>query len=398
MTPHTPGSGQDPTRAKLPNAPSDLGDTLPPKAASIGPPTSPAPVPLAVPELQATEKMGSAPRTGPVRGEEALGLSSISGYRLLTRLGGGAFGDVWQSLAPGNFPVAVKVIHRRLEDVEAQRELKALEAIKELRHPYLLATHACWAEGGRLHIAMELADRTLRQRLNECQAQGQTGIPVVELFRYFWEAAEALDFLHSKHVLHRDIKPDNLLLLSGHVKIADFGLARLQEAGQTIEASMVAGTASYMAPEVWGGKVNERSDLYSLAASYVELRLGRRPFGGTTIADLMDQHRNGTPDLAGLPDAERMVLARALAADRTHRYASCVEFANALRVALVSQLGAKAAAKLPKGSRQPSSVVRVLLLSLLVALLAVLLYLAYDWCQNSSESPADQPSPNRTVD
>jgi serine/threonine protein kinase len=221
---------------------------------------------------------------------------------------------------------------------------------------------------------------------------GQAGIPITELFRYFWEAAEALDYLHSRHVLHRDVKPDNLLLVSGHVKVADFGLARLLEGGQTVEASMVAGTASYMAPEVWEGKASERSDLYSLAVSYVELRLGRRPYGGNTIADLMRQHREGCPDLTGLPNAERMVLARALSTDRAHRFASCVEFANALRAALVSQPAARP-------TPGPSvALVRLLLVAILVVLLSALAYLAYDWAQNrANEAPGAPNPPPRSI-
>jgi serine/threonine protein kinase len=319
---------------------------------------------------------------------ERTAAQSAGGFQLLMRLGSGAFGEVWQARAPGGFPAAVKIIHRRLEDDEAQRELKSLEVIKELRHPYLLATHSRWVEGGRLHVAMELADQTLRGRLKQCQEQGKPGIPVDELFRYFWEAAEAIDFLHRNSVLHRDIKPDNLLLLAGHVKVADFGLARLLEGGETVEASMVAGTGSYMAPEVWEGKVSERSDLYSLGVSYVELRLGRRPYGGTTIADLMRQHREGFPDLTGLADAERMVLARALSTDRVHRFASCVEFAKALRAALVSQPAARP-------TPGPSvSLVRLLFVAILVGLLGVLAYLAYDWAHDRfNTSPAPSPSP-----
>jgi serine/threonine protein kinase len=237
---------------------------------------------------------------------------------------------------------------------------------------------------------MELADGTLRQRLNECLEKGEGGIPITELFRYFWEASDALDFLHSKRVLHRDIKPDNMLLVSGHLKLADFGLARLLEAGQTVEASMVAGTASYMAPEVWEGKVSERSDLYSLAVSYVELRLGRRPYGGSTIADLMNQHREGCPDLNGLPDAERLVVARALSTDRAFRYGSCVEFATALRAALIGQLGSRSA---PRPAADPAApFIRVLLVAILVGLLGVLAYFAYDWAQGRFHSaPADSP-------
>ncbi len=400
MTPEKSEEVQDPKATRPVPMPSDVGETLlpTPSATRVPKPTQPAAVPPAAPQgpgsTDVTEKMDSAERwAGPVRG--ALPGGTGAGYRMVKRLGGGNYGDVWLSHAPGDVPVAVKVIHRHLEDAEAQRELRALEAMRELRHPYLLATHACWTEGGRLHIAMELADRTLRQRLNECLEGGQGGIPITELFRYFWEAADALDFLHSRHVLHRDIKPDNMLLVSGHLKLADFGLARLLEAGETVEGSMVAGTASYMAPEVWAGKVSERSDLYSLAVSYVELRLGRRPYGGNTIADLMNQHRDGCPDLNGLPNEERLVVARALSTDRALRYATCAEFANALRAALVGQVGSRV---VPRPAPDPAApIIRMLLVAILVGLLGILAYFGYYWLQDHlrrpSAPPLDSPPP-----
>src|SRR5262249_20803168 len=157
---------------------------------------------------------------------------------------------------------------------------------------------------------------------------------------------------------------------------ADFGLARLLEAGQTVEASMVAGTGSYMAPEVWQRKASERSDQYSLAVTYVELRRGRRPYAGQALADLMRQHCGGFPDPTGVPDAERKVLARALSTDRVHRFASCGEFANALRAALVSQPAAK-----PAPGRSVA-LVRLLFVATFVGLLGVLAYLAYNWVQH----------------
>ena len=304
---------------------SDLNETI-----SV---TPPAPAPRQAPPLDKTPIDPLA--TSPLGLAESQVVRCSGGYYLLSRLGGGSFGEVWNARAPGGFPAAVKVIQRQLEDAQAQRELKSLEAMKELRHPYLLATHACWIDGGRLHIAMELADKTLRGRFKECEGQG--GIPLEELFRYFWEAAEALDFLHRNKVLHRDIKPDNLLLLTGHVKVADFGLIQLQEVGQTDQASVLCGTPSYMAPEAWESRSSERSDLYSLAVSYAELRLGRRPFGGTTIAEMMTQHCQGAPDLTGLPEPERIVVRRALAAESHQRYGCCMEFVQTLRLALVSQ-------------------------------------------------------------
>ena len=148
------------------------------------------------------------------------------------------------------------------------------DLIKLLRHPFLLQTQAYSQEDDRLFIVMELADKSLRDRLKECRAAGLQGIPVTELLTYFKESAEALDFLHEKHILHRDIKPENILLLQGHAKVADFGLAKGQQSHMATATG--SGTPLYMAPEVWRNKLSAQSDQYSLALAYAELRLDRR--------------------------------------------------------------------------------------------------------------------------
>jgi hypothetical protein len=254
-------------------------------------------------------------------------------YKRVRRLGSGAFGEVWQAEAPGGVEVALKIIFRPVDHEQARRELQAVELIKRLRHPFLLQTHAFWASGDRLCIAMELADGTLRDRLKACRAAGLTGIPPAELLTYMQEAAAALDFLHKKHVQHGDIKPENILRVGEHAKVGDFGLARPQESQRLISADG-SGTPLYMAPEVWGGKVSPHSDQYSLAATYVELRRDQPLFANCTLPELMFKHLEATPNLAPLAEAERQVLLRALAKDPARRFPNCLEFVRRLEQAV----------------------------------------------------------------
>src|SRR5262249_11275298 len=145
------------------------------------------------------------------------------------RLGSGSFGEVWRAEAPGGVEVAVKIIHRPCEDRDARRELESLELMKRLRHPFLIQTQAFWPLRDHVFIVLELADGSLRDRQQACRDGGLPGVWTAELLAYFRETAEALDFLHGNDVQHRDVKPDNILLVGRHAKLGDFGLARLLE-------------------------------------------------------------------------------------------------------------------------------------------------------------------------
>ncbi|MBC7851824.1 MAG: protein kinase [Pirellulaceae bacterium] len=257
------------------------------------------------------------------------------GYQLHECIGRGMFGEVWRAEAPGGVEVAVKIIHRTAGDQLTQVELRALELMKRLRHPFLLQVQAYWLSGDQLHIVMDLADKTLMDRLEECRRDRLPGIPAEELLTYMREAAEALDFLHSNQVLHRDVKPANILLAKGHARLADFGLARLfMKGGADVVATMI-GTPLYMGPEVWEQKVGPESDQYSLAATYVELRLGRPLFDVESQEEVKESHLTAAPDLKGLPPAEKKVIERALAKKRKERYASCKQFAQSLEDAIL---------------------------------------------------------------
>ncbi len=307
----------EPTRSKLEETQAHVPTSFPAPA-----PTNPTPV----------KKVEPSPLA------RAQGFQAGGGYRMFKRLGRGSFAEVWNGEGPGGFPVAIKRILQPLEDDDAQRELQSLEQIKQLRHPFLLQTHAYFLVDNHLHVVMELADGTLRDRAKECQKLEQGPIPLDELLRYFRESAEALDYMHSRKLLHRDIKPHNILILHGHAKVADFGLAMLGQSQRGLFSATGSGTPAYMAPEVWRGKVGPSSDQYGLALTYAEQRLGRLPFTSKDMHGLMLDHLQNPPDLTGLPEAEQAALTRALAKDPAERFPSCKEFVAALEMALFDQL------------------------------------------------------------
>ena len=264
------------------------------------------------------------------------GMGSIADqYEMVRMLGRGVFGEVWLARKKtSGIEKAIKIVTQPAEKEAAQRERRALELIKNLRHPYLLATEDFWVADHRLHIVMELADCTLRNRLEECRESGHGGIPEGELIGYIREAAEGLDFLHAKHVVHRDVKPDNILLLHGHAKVADFGLAWQQD--KTMGAMKTfAGTPAYMAPEIWGKEGGPASDLYALAVSYTELRQGRPPLQSQPIHEMMFAHLEGVHDFETfVGPGERAVIEKALARAPEDRYKSCREFVEELSLAI----------------------------------------------------------------
>jgi WD40 repeat protein/serine/threonine protein kinase len=266
------------------------------------------------------------------------GTVPVDGYVLEARLGRGGFGEVWQASGPGGFKVAMKFI--RLEESAGTVESRSLELTKQLKHPNLLAQFGAWEKDGFLIIAMELGNGTLYDRLKADASRGLSGIARPDLLEYMREAAKAIDYLNGQNIQHRDIKPQNLLLVGTGVKVADFGLAKLLE--NTVNSASGSMTPAYAAPEFFNGQATRWSDQYCLAVAYCQLRGHQLPFTGNA-AQVVAGHLTRAPDLSMLPDEERPVVARALSKEPNRRWPSCLAFVEALHGAAVTQHAGHAA-------------------------------------------------------
>ena len=266
----------------------------------------------------------------------AAGAEPVPGYRLVERLGVGGAGEVWCAEGPGGLPVALKLV--RLSCKLGDRELDNLRILRAVRHPNLLAYFGAWTTDDLLIIGMELAECSLWDHFNRRSAERLAGIPLSELLAIMGEVAKLVDFLHEpRHELdgklhvaihHGDIKPQNIMLLGGGVKVADFGLSCLYDQCEKIR-SQDGLTYPYAAPEKFRRQVSDHSDQYSLAVTYCVLRGGRLPFVGPP-ANVMFGHLFEPPDLSMLPVPEQPIVHRALNKDAAERWPNCRQFIEAL--------------------------------------------------------------------
>jgi serine/threonine protein kinase len=282
----------------------------------------------------------------------------IPGYKLVKRIGAGGYGEVWRAEAPGQLVKAIKFVYGLLDEDRASRELKALNRIKGVRHPFLLSLERIEVVQGQLLIVTELADGSLKDKFEEFRKTNLPGIPREDLLQCMRDTADALDYMSMQHSLqHLDVKPENLLLVGGRVKVADFGLVKDIHDGN---ASMMGGlTPIYAPPEVFEGRPSNRSDQYSLAIVYQEMLTGVLPFPGRTAAQLAAQHLNAKPKLDPLCECDQAVIAKALSKKPADRFSSCRELVDALVQSGVRATAPANPADLPTSDANSATVVRV---------------------------------------
>jgi serine/threonine-protein kinase len=258
----------------------------------------------------------------------------IGRYKILGELGRGAMGIVYKADDPNlDRQVALKTIILD-EDAEGAKEYKKrfmleAKAAGKLNHPSIVTTFDYGEEDGLAYLAMELLEGTdLRTRLQK------EAIPAAEAVEIARQIAEGLAYAHARGVVHRDIKPGNIMLNGGgQAKIMDFGLARMRMADHKTSTGMVLGTPRYMSPEqISGLPVDQRSDIFSLGIVLYEMLTGTRLFAGENMEQVQHlitqtEHVPPTRQVPGLPPMVDFVVARALKKDPVVRYQDAREFA-----------------------------------------------------------------------
>jgi eukaryotic-like serine/threonine-protein kinase len=258
----------------------------------------------------------------------------VGSYRLVKLLGKGGFAEVYlgQHVRVASKQAAVKILY--LYDVDAQKFHEEAEITEQLVHPHIVRLLDFDLQEGTPFLVLDYAPGgSLRNR----HPKG-TQVPLDIVAAYLKEIVPALQYAHDRHILHRDIKPDNVLIgRHGELLLSDFGIAQLSHTGRTsLEASLgTGGTPFYMAPETFRGDPEKASDQYALAVVVYEWLCGLVPFSKGNFVQLGYQHTHEpVPPLRdknpAVPFAVEQVILKALAKDPKDRYPEVKDFAENL--------------------------------------------------------------------
>lgn len=260
-------------------------------------------------------------------------------YTITAKIGEGGMGQVFRAEDNLKRNVAIKLLHRDLTQDSQKLERFQSEAITlgKLNHPNIATLYAFFGHEGDWYMVMEFVDGETFESL----IKRQGAMPVRRALELLDQALQGLEHAHGKQVIHRDIKPGNLMLNSaGLVKITDFGIARVLGTKRMTQTGTLIGTLEYISPEqVKGGEPDERSDIYALGVMFYEMVTGRVPFSSTSEFEIMRQHLEEKPPpprtlLPGLPVEVERLIQKALEKDPAARFQTAREMREAVRQAL----------------------------------------------------------------
>ncbi len=270
----------------------------------------------------------------------------IGNYEITATLGEGGMATVYlaRQMTMGR-DVAIKVIKTTLSDSAdfLRRFEREAHTVAALNHPHILKVFDYGQHEDMVYLVMELQPAGSLADLLKAGA-----LPIEKVTLLIDQIAQALDYAHRKGIIHRDLKPENILLDSeGNGILSDFGIAKILDADTALtQSSATIGTPKYMSPEQWQGReVDARADVYALGVLLFQMLSGQVPFGGETLFSMMHKHIYDEPPsvISYRPEmpleVDRMIK-RALAKDRTARYASAGELAKAFHAALISDASA----------------------------------------------------------
>jgi serine/threonine protein kinase len=266
-------------------------------------------------------------------------ISHLGRYEIIDELGHGAMGIVYKAKDPLiDRVLAIKTISLNLamdeKDEYEARFYQEAKAAGRLSHPNIVTVYDVGRSGDVAYIAMEfLQGRELRDILDEGER-----LPVGQVLDIVMQVALGLAYAHEHGIVHRDVKPSNIMVIrDGHVKITDFGIARMASSTVQTQTGVVLGSPKYMSPEqVLGKSIDQRSDIFSLGVMLYEMLTGRPPFVGDTINAVMYQTMNTAPPPPStlnpeVPAMLNFIITKALAKGLDDRYQNTKEFADDLR-------------------------------------------------------------------
>jgi serine/threonine-protein kinase len=259
-------------------------------------------------------------------------------YRIERELGAGGMATVFLAVdLRHDRHVAIKVLHPDLAAaLGGERFLAEIKTTARLQHPHILSLLDSGAAEGLLYYVMPfVAGETLRQRLNQ-----ERQLPIDDAVRLAREVADALDYAHGHGIVHRDVKPENILLQGGHALVADFGIALAihQAGGQRLtQTGLSLGTPQYMSPEQASGErtIDARSDVYSLGAVLYEMLTGEPPFTGATVQAVVAKvltERPASPRVVRdtIPVSLELAVLKSLTKLPADRFQNARQFADAI--------------------------------------------------------------------